>query len=132
MASSQPSSKRQKTSKDVPYELIYWPGLPGRGEHIRLAFEESSTPYTDTAHIKDCIKIVTSQISADNLGDTLNPPPLAPPILKHGSLLINQTPNILLYLGPRLGLVPTEDEDEGANEGEDEMMCGRSGLEGED
>jgi len=110
MASTQPA-KRQKSSKDVPYELIYWPGLPGRGEHIRLAFEEAGATYTDTAHQKDGMQCVLAQIDTKNLGCPINPPPLAPPILKHGDLLINQTPNILLYLGPRLGLVPSADED---------------------
>ncbi|KAH7395515.1 glutathione S-transferase domain-containing protein [Cadophora sp. MPI-SDFR-AT-0126] len=114
MTSSQPSAKRQKTSEEsTPYELIYWPGLPGRGEHIRLAFEESNTPYTDTARDPKGMDIVLAQISTDNHGDSLNPPICAPPILKHGSLIINQTPNILLYLGPKLGLVPTAEEDEG-------------------
>jgi glutathione S-transferase len=32
--------------------------------------------------------------------------PFAPPFLKAGRLLIAQTANILLYLGPRLGLAP--------------------------
>jgi glutathione S-transferase len=102
------SSKRQKTE---PYELIYWPSLPGRGEHIRLAFEEAGVEYSDTAHIKDGVKTVLAQISDKNLGDEHNPPPLAPPILKHGDLIINQTPNILLYLGPKLGLVPDTETD---------------------
>ena len=31
-------------------------------------------------------------------------------MLRHGDLLINQTPNILLYLGPKLGLAGGEDE----------------------
>lgn len=56
-----------------------------------------------------------SLISDQNTGDNKNPPPLAPPILRHGDLLISQTPNILLYLGPRLGLVGG-----GHKEGEDE------------
>ena len=47
----------------------------------------------------------------ENIGDQLNPPPFAPPILKQGDLLIYQTPNILLYLGPRLGLAPRFEED---------------------
>lgn len=111
MASTQ-ASKRQKTSKDVPYELIYWPGIPGRGEHIRLALEEAGANYTDTAHQKDGMKAVLSQIDASNIGDVANPPPFAPPILRHGGLTITQTPNILLYLGPRLGLVPSADDDE--------------------
>ena len=107
------SSKRQKTSKDQPYELIYWPRIPGRGEHIRLAFEETGTPYTDVCNstptgaqaVMDHIS-AKSQISFEN-----NPPPFAPPILKHGDLLISQTPNILLYLGPKLGLAPPTDTD---------------------
>ncbi|KAI9052657.1 hypothetical protein LZ554_003996 [Drepanopeziza brunnea f. sp. 'monogermtubi'] len=85
MASSQHHQPSSQGPKDVPpYELLYWP---------------------------DGMGLVTSQISANNLGDALNPPPLAPPILQHGPLLINQTPNILLYLGPRLGLVPSVEED---------------------
>jgi glutathione S-transferase len=113
MASTQ-AAKRQKSSKDVPYELIYWPGIPGRGEHIRLAFEEAGAEYIDSAHEKDGIKKVMAAIGAKSTGDELNPPTCAPPILKHGDLIINQTPNILLYLGPRLGLVPSADEDEDA------------------
>ena len=34
------------------------------------------------------------------------PPAFAPPYLKAGRLIIPQTANILLYLGPRLGLAP--------------------------
>ncbi|KAI1802707.1 glutathione S-transferase domain-containing protein [Daldinia bambusicola] len=104
--------KRQKSSKDVPYELIYWPSIPGRGEHIRLALEEGGATYTDTAQIEKGIEQVTAQIAESNVGDDFNPPPFAPPILRHGDLLISQTSNILLYLGPRLGLVPSEDDDE--------------------
>lgn len=101
------SSKRQKTSKDTPYELIYWPSIPGRGEHIRLAFEETKTEYLDVSNATEAgVKAVLGQISQENLGDEYNPPPLAPPVLKHGELLISQTSNILLYLGPQLGLVP--------------------------
>ena len=101
------SSKRQKTTKDTPYELIYWPGIPGRGEHIRLAFEETGTDYVDVSNATEAgVKAVMAQISTENLGDEHNPPPLAPPVLKHGDLLISQTPNILMYIGPQLGLVP--------------------------
>lgn len=104
--------KRQKSSKDVPYELLYWPGIPGRGEHVRLALEEAGATYTDTAQIENGVKEVLAHIDQGNVGDDLNPPPFAPPILRHGDLLISQTPNILLYLGPRLGLVPSEDDEE--------------------
>lgn len=63
------------------YSLIYWPGIPGRGEHVRLALEEGGAAYTDTAHTPEAaIRDVTAQIADDNLGDDVNPPPLAPPI----------------------------------------------------
>lgn len=110
-----PASKRQKTTSSnpsPPYELIYWPSIPGRGEPIRLCFEATSTPYTDTGNAsKDGVSSVLAQISAKNLGNKINPPPLAPPVLVHGDLAVSQTPNILLYLGPKLGLAgPDGDE----------------------
>ncbi|CAJ2510642.1 Uu.00g062670.m01.CDS01 [Anthostomella pinea] len=102
---------RQKSSKDVPYELLYWPSIPGRGEFVRLALEEAGAEYTDTAHMEKGIDQVLAQISEENTGDFNNPPPLAPPILRHGDLVISQTPNILLYLGSCLGLVPSSEDD---------------------
>lgn len=107
MSSTTPAAKRQKSAQDQPYHLIYWPGIPGRGEHVRLALEEAGATYTDTAHIKDGMNEVLSFIDTKNTGDdNLNPPLLAPPMLRHGDLVINQTSNILLYLGPKLGLAP--------------------------
>ena len=110
---SSPVSKRQKTSStppSPPYELLYWPTVPGRGEHIRLCFEETQTPYQDTCNAdpKTGMSALTSLISDQNKGDATNPPPLAPPALRHGDLLLSQTPNILLYLGPKLGLAGPE------------------------
>ncbi|RYP89154.1 hypothetical protein DL770_004526 [Monosporascus sp. CRB-9-2] len=117
MAAS-PDAKRQKSSqgKDVPYELIYWPGFPGRAEYIRLAFEEAGAAYTDTAQDESGgMEAMTAQTNDSNLGDDRNPPPFAPPILRHGegedALMVWQTANILAYLGPALGLVPDALED---------------------
>ncbi len=39
-------------------------------------------------------------------GRRVKHPPFAPPFLRAGNLLIGQTANILLFLGPRHGLVP--------------------------
>ena len=111
MASETNPSKRQRSSKDVPYHLIYWPSIPGRGEPIRLALEEAGAEYTDTAHIKDGVNEVLSYIQGKVEDDGLNPPIFAPPALKHGDVTINQLPNILLYLGPQLGLVPSSADD---------------------
>ncbi|KAK1773587.1 hypothetical protein QBC45DRAFT_461135 [Copromyces sp. CBS 386.78] len=111
MSSEGAAAKRQKSNKDVPYNLIYWPEIPGRGEFIRLALEEAGAEYVDTAKTEGGINEVMAHIKGEKPDDDTNPPIFAPPILKHGDLVISQTPNILLYLGPRLGLVPSVEED---------------------
>src|ERR1700755_1653335 len=57
------ASKRQKTES---YELIYWPGIPGRGEHVRLAFEASGTAYKDVCVEADNPKAVLDRTSTSN------------------------------------------------------------------
>lgn len=112
--SSAPAAKRQRTNTEAPYELIYWPGIPGRGEFIRLIFAASQTPFVDVSNQnEDKMKAVGSFVNATspNIAGEVNPPPLAPPILRHGDLVLSQTPAILMYLGPKLGLVPTPDQD---------------------
>ena len=129
-----PDAKRHKSNKDGPYELIYWPGFPGRGEHVRLALEEGGASYVDSVHpatpfpkdasFEERAPPVLARIADDNVGDAHNPPPWAPPFLRHGTgvdgddedgLVLSQTPAILAYLGPRLGLVPdTVDDPDGA------------------
>src|SRR5579859_613809 len=86
----------------MSYELFYWPGIQGRGEFIRLALEESGADYDDIGRTeKGMARMMTI------MEDKSSPrPPLAPPFLRHGRLIIAQVANILLYLGPRLGLVP--------------------------
>lgn len=101
------------------YELLYHPGMPGRGEFIRLAFAASQVDYADVANDeKDGYATVQHFCMNKGLdsGDG-NPPVFSPPALrvpgagKDGkTLIISQTPNILFYLGERLGLVPQDDE----------------------
>ena len=85
------------------YELYYWPEIPGRGEFIRLALEDAGADYVDVARLPKrgmpaLMRFLESR--------SVEQPPFAPPFLKAGKLVIAQTANILLYLGPRLGLVP--------------------------
>ncbi|WP_096697070.1 glutathione S-transferase [Polaromonas sp. AER18D-145] len=89
----------------MPYELHYWPTIQGRGEFVRLALEAAGADYVDVArgpasrgqgvaammHYLDSPKVLH--------------PPFAPPFLVDGKAVIGQTAAILLYLGPRLGLV---------------------------
>jgi len=103
-------------SSTTNYELIYWPGMPGRGEHIRLVFEEAGVAYKD--HASDpgvAVAAVMGEIAETNVGDAASPPSLAPPILKASSpdgsdsIVLAQTSAIVLFLAPRLGLAPAND-----------------------
>jgi glutathione S-transferase len=96
-------------STDAEYELYYWPGIQGRGEFIRLALEEAGASYADIARQPQASGGGTRAL-VDLLGDpTLVVPPFAPPMLKHGDVIIAQTANILFYLGSRLGLAPADE-----------------------
>ncbi|KAK3076555.1 hypothetical protein LTS18_012696 [Coniosporium uncinatum] len=107
--------KKQRTTPT--YELLYHPGIPGRGEYIRLALEAAGVPYKDPANEgnKD---VVYSTCSLENLYDgDGNPPPFAPPALRVPSagkdgktLVIYQTPNILMYLGGEIGMAGEDEE----------------------
>jgi glutathione S-transferase len=90
----------------VKYELYYWPSIQGRGEFIRLPLEEGAADYVDVARLPRSqgggAEAISRLLEDTGGGRT----PFAPPILKAGKLLVSQTANVLLYLGPRLGLAP--------------------------
>jgi len=84
------------------YKLYYWPEIQGRGEFIRLALEDAGANYVDVARepggMASMMRILGNR-SAKRA-------PFAPPFLAAGRQLIAQTPAILFFLGPRLGLAP--------------------------
>lgn len=92
------------------YELYYWSNIQGRGEFIRLAFEEAGVDYVDVARTP----------GSDGGGDDAvarlleekrrGPRPFAPPILVVGDMVLSQTAAILAWLAPRLGLEPDGEE----------------------
>jgi glutathione S-transferase len=90
----------------MTYELYYWPEIQGRGEFIRLAFEDAGAPYRDVAREPDGMKLMMSLMRSGGSAH----PPFAPPFLKDGARLIAQTSAILHHLGPRLHIAP-DDED---------------------
>lgn len=87
------------------YELYYWPGLPGRGEFIRLSLEYAGAPYRDVAREPKGMAKMFAFLEGEKEGAL----PFAPPFLKHGALVIAQVANVLRYLAPRHGLVPASD-----------------------
>ncbi len=90
----------------MTYELYYWPSIQGRGEFVRLALEDAGADYIDVARSRRKAMGMGAMQRLMASKDVACPP-FAPPFLKDGELLIAQTPNILLYLGPRLGLAPS-------------------------
>jgi glutathione S-transferase len=90
------------------YQLYYWPGIQGRGEYIRLALEEAGARYIDVARMPQRQGGSEPAIVRLLEGTGLERPPFAVPCLKAGKQLIAQTANILLFLGPRLGLAPRD------------------------
>lgn len=91
------------------YELYYWPMIQGRGEFVRLALEEAGADYIDVARRSE--RSGMGMPTMLRLMDAAQAPhaSFAPPFLKAGEQLIGQTANILLFLGPRLGLVPDDE-----------------------
>ena len=80
------------------YRLYYWPEIQGRGEFVRLALEYAGADYVDVL-----------RTSGDSTNPEVKRTPFAPPYLVAGKLVIAQTANILLYLGPRLRLAPKDE-----------------------
>lgn len=97
--------RRGKTA----FELFYWPGIQGRGEFVRLAFEDAGVPYDDVgrrpASEGGGAAAVTRLLAS--AGPALAP--LGPPALRHGPVLVGQTAAILQYAAPLLGLVPRDE-----------------------
>ena len=90
----------------MAYELHYWPTIQGRGEFVRLALEAAGAAYVDVA--RSDMKPMQRY-----LGDeSVQRPPFAPPFLVDGRKVIGQSAAILMYLGPRLGLVGRSEADQ--------------------
>ena len=85
------------------YELWYWPGFPGRGEFVRLALEAGGIPYRAVALEEDAAKRLLADMARPR-----DAAPFAPPYLVADGMTIAQAANILLYLGERHGLAPSD------------------------
>lgn len=93
----------------MPYELFYWPEIQGRGEFIRLALEAAAADYIDVARGSESEGRGVAAMLALMDDASVQHPPFAPPFLRDGTVLVAQTAAVLLYLGPRIGLVPDDE-----------------------
>jgi len=87
------------------YQLLYWPGIQGRGEFIRLALEDAGASYDDVARTKGGMDRMMAMMKGE--GDKR--PPFAPPFLKAGKLVIAQVANIQLSGFQELKLSPRDE-----------------------
>lgn len=112
-------------SDQLEYTLLYWPDIPGRGEFVRLCFEAAGVKYREVNNVDKLQKLLSNK---DLVG--LAAPHFAVPILRvsagydaesaskkvksetgadikdaHATHYISQTPAILFFLAPRLGLL---------------------------
>jgi glutathione S-transferase len=95
----------------MAYELHYWPGIPGRGEFVRLVLETAGAAYVDVCRGDPQQGQGVTAMQRYLEGASVPRPPFACPFLVDGRAVIGQTAAILLYLGPRLGLVPQREAD---------------------
>ena len=95
----------------MAYELHYWPDIQGRGEFVRLALETAGAPYVDVARGDRKAGAGVPAMMHFLEGKDVPRPPFACPFLVDGRKMIAQTAAILLYLGPRLKLVPAGEAD---------------------
>ena len=89
----------------MTYQLHYWPTIQGRGEFVRLALEAAGAPYVDVARGDAEQGQGPPAMTSFMASPEVEHPPFAPPFLVDGKVVVAQTAAILLYLGPRLGLV---------------------------
>ena len=92
----------------MPYQLHYWPTIQGRGEFVRLALEAAGASYVDVARTQGGMPRLQHYLQSP----AVPRPAFAPPFLVDGKKVIGQTAAILLYLGPRLGLVGKGEADQ--------------------
>jgi glutathione S-transferase len=93
----------------MQYRLYYWPEIQGRGEFVRLALEEAGAAYIDVARESGRGLGVAAMMKLMN-ARRVHHASFAPPFLQAGRMLVGQTANILLFLGPRHGLAPKAED----------------------
>lgn len=98
-----------ETEESDLYELYYWPGLPGRGELVRLVLEDAGLAYVDVARLPGSQGGGLDPIRRFRAGEEPGLLPFAPPILRVGELVLAQTAVILDFLGERGGLCPSDE-----------------------
>jgi glutathione S-transferase len=102
-------ASREEPALPTPYDLYYWPNIPGRGEFVRLVLEEAATPYRDVGRLPAEQGGGVEAVVAFWAGKREGHPIFAPPVLKQGELVLSQTAAICHFLGRRHELAPRDE-----------------------
>ncbi|KAI1794347.1 glutathione S-transferase C-terminal-like protein [Ganoderma leucocontextum] len=95
------STRPEKKQRTEDYVLYYWPGVPGRGEYVRLALEYGGIRYTEQ-NSPGPGGLIPLLSDASRIG---HPTHFAPPALQLPSgRVVSQTGAILHIIAPRCGL----------------------------
>ncbi len=94
----------------MAYEFFYWPEIQGRGEFVRLALEDAGADYIDVARGSESEGLGVPAMLALMRGEGTLHIPFAPPFLRDGKVIVSHTAAILIYLGGRVGLAPTDED----------------------
>ena len=86
------------------YRLFYWNGIQGRGEFVRLAFEDAGIAYDDVGRHDEQELMRVLEPSLESLT------PFALPVLHHHNgndvVVVAHSAAILHYVAPRIGVIP--------------------------
>jgi len=85
----------------MSYKLWYWSSVQGRGEFVRLPLEAAGIAYHDCAREQGDDALVANMAAHERHG------PFAPPYLELDGMVVAQVANILMFLGERHGLAPS-------------------------
>jgi len=97
---------KMATHNEEPWRLYYWPSIPGRGEFVRLVFEEAQVPYIDVGRVEGFEKVREFVFVREG-----GFPVAAPPVIQRGDIVLSQTMNICLFLAEKYGLLPKGDNE---------------------
>uniref|UniRef100_A0A383VC28 Glutathione transferase n=1 Tax=Tetradesmus obliquus TaxID=3088 RepID=A0A383VC28_TETOB len=91
---------------NAEWKLWYWPGIKGRGEYVRLVFEEAGVPYEDVGVKEGFDSVVQFCFKGGNK----HFPVRAPPVLQKGDFVLCGTNVIMNYLNTKFGWGPADAE----------------------
>ncbi|MEN3794425.1 glutathione S-transferase [Fulvimarina sp. MAC3] len=92
-------------------DLYYWPGIPGRGEYVRLVLEAGGVPYRDVVRLPEDEGGGMAAMTAYLEGRKGYPIPFAPPFIIDDGVLISQTALCCAHVAEKCDLAPKQEAD---------------------